>query len=244
MQSETVGELAKALAKAQGDIAPAAMDRDNPFFKSKYATLTSLWESARKAIAANGLAVTQTTELFDNGDMVLITTLMHASGEWVRGAYPIKAVGGKPQELGSAMTYARRYAFGAILGLSSDDDDDGNAASGNSKPQQSTVRQEVTHPVTVAESDKRQSATSSSNGNGQVTEKTLKRLHAVGGKLYGGEWEAKRHAIVSAKTKKRTESSKELTEVEAIALIDGMETKLHAELAAINADPFSEQVPA
>ena len=130
MQSETIGALAAALAKAQGAIKPAPMDRDNPFFKSKYATLTSLWESARAALAANGLAVTQATDFDNDGKIVLVTTLMHSSGEWIGSVYPVDPVDRKPQSLGSAITYARRYAFGALVGLSSDDDDDGNAGNG------------------------------------------------------------------------------------------------------------------
>ena len=138
MQSETIGALAAALAKAQGAIKPAPMDRDNPFFKSKYATLTSLWESARAALAANGLAVTQATDFDNDGKIVLVTTLMHSSGEWIGSVYPVDPVDRKPQSLGSAITYARRYAFGALVGLSSDDDDDGNAGNGNGAQQSAT----------------------------------------------------------------------------------------------------------
>ena len=147
MQSETIGAIAAALAKAQGAIKPAPMDRDNPFFKSRYATLTSLWESARAALSANGLSVVQTTDFAESGDLVLVTTLMHSSGEWVGSAYPVRAKDNTPQALGSALTYARRYAFGALVGLTSDDDDDGNTANGAQQPAHRTPAQNVPPPA-------------------------------------------------------------------------------------------------
>ena len=99
----------------------------NEFFKSKYADLASVIDAARNALSKNNLAVIQTTQTI-NGELVLFTTLSHSSGEWIRGEYPIKPVKQDPQGFGSAMTYARRYAFSAITGIASEDDD-GNAAS-------------------------------------------------------------------------------------------------------------------
>jgi hypothetical protein len=122
------------------------MDRDNPFFKSKYATLTSLWESARAALAKNGLAVTQATDFDGEGRLVLVTTLLHSSGEWIGSVYPVEPADRKPQTLGSALTYARRYAFGALVGLSSDDDDDGNAAQNGAQQKAQPERKSAAPP--------------------------------------------------------------------------------------------------
>jgi len=122
MQSETIGALAAALSKAQADITGALKDSSNPFFKSKYADLASCWDACRKQLAANGLSVIQTTEWNPNGVM-LMTTLAHASGEWIRGELPIRAKDESPQAQGSAITYARRYALAAIVGLAQIDDD-------------------------------------------------------------------------------------------------------------------------
>lgn len=128
--SLTVGELAKSLAHAQGVMRPAKKDRSNPFFKSSYADLATLWETARAALSDNGLAVIQSTE-FDAGEMFVVTVLLHESGEWVRGRYRLKPVKDDPQSVGSAITYARRYALSAMVGITSEDeDDDGNAATG------------------------------------------------------------------------------------------------------------------
>jgi hypothetical protein len=131
MQSEAIGALAAALSKAQADITGALKDSSNPFFKSKYADLASCWDACRKQLAANGLSVIQTTRMAEQG-LVLVTTLAHSSGEWIAGEMPVLiAVQGKsgefkevtPQAQGSGITYARRYALAAIVGLAQVDDD-------------------------------------------------------------------------------------------------------------------------
>ena len=126
-QSATIGALAAALAKAQAAFKPALKDAANPFFKSKYCDLAGAIESCRDALSANGLALVQSTDAGDK--MVLHTTLLHASGEWISSTYPITAVKTDPQGIGSAVTYARRYSMMALLGIAAEDDD-GEAAHG------------------------------------------------------------------------------------------------------------------
>jgi hypothetical protein len=124
MQSDSIGALAAALSKAQADITGALKDSSNPFFKSKYADLASCWDACRKQLAANNLAVIQTVYVnWDKDESVLATTLAHSSGEWIRSELPIRAKDGSPQAQGSAITYARRYALAAIVGLAQIDDD-------------------------------------------------------------------------------------------------------------------------
>ena len=122
MQSETIGALAAALSKAQADITGALKDSQNPFFKSKYADLASCWDACRKQLAANGLSVIQTTQMTDQG-LMLVTTLAHSSGEWIAGEMPVLTKDASPQGQGSGITYARRYALAAIVGLAQIDDD-------------------------------------------------------------------------------------------------------------------------
>lgn len=134
-QSDQINELATALAKAQAEIGHASKAADNPFFKSRYADLPAIYNAARPALSKHGLAVTQLTEFADGDKVSIVTTLMHSSGQWMRGWYPVRPVKADPQGLGSAITYARRYAYSAMVGVASDDeDDDGNAASGKSMP--------------------------------------------------------------------------------------------------------------
>lgn len=128
MQSESIKELATALAKAQGVMAGAKKDCTNPFFHSKYADLASMWDACRQPLSENGLSVVQTTHV-DADRVYLLTQLFHNSGEWIQGKYPITPTKNDPQGMGSAITYARRYTLAAIVGIAPEDDD-GNAASG------------------------------------------------------------------------------------------------------------------
>lgn len=123
------GKLAEALAAAQGELKPAAKDSKNPFFKSSYADLTSVWECIRAALSKNGLAVVQTLDVQgDKALTVLKTMLLHKSGEFITSTYPVKPIKDDPQGVGSAITYARRYALSALVGVVADEDDDGEAA--------------------------------------------------------------------------------------------------------------------
>lgn len=125
--SSTIGQLAEALSKAQAKITGALKDSANPFFKSKYADLASVWDACREQLSANGLAVIQTTDVDPEGVLV-ITTLAHSSGEWIRGRLRMVPTKSDPQGVGSCLTYARRYALAAIVGVAQVDDD-ANAAS-------------------------------------------------------------------------------------------------------------------
>ena len=127
-QSEQIGKLIEALSKAQGEITGALKDSKNPFYKSSYADLASCWDACRAQLSKHGLAVVQTTEPNQDG-VTVVTTLAHSSGEWIRGTLPMKPVKNDPQGIGSCITYARRYALAAIVGLAQIDDD-ANAASG------------------------------------------------------------------------------------------------------------------
>jgi hypothetical protein len=131
-KSETIGKLAEALSKAQGMMKGAIKDSQNPFFKQSYADLSSVWEACREPLSKNGLSVTQTTRTGDGGEPVIITTLLHLSGEWVSGELQMKPVRTDPQSVGSAITYGRRYALSAIVGIAPEDDD-GETAQGRSK---------------------------------------------------------------------------------------------------------------
>jgi len=124
-----LNELAAALAKAQGEIHPAPKDADNPFFKSKYASLPAVREAMQQAFADNGLSVVQIPEVID-GQLRLRTILLHASGQTLDcGSLSADVDLSNPQKIGSAITYFRRYSLAAISQTVADEDDDGNAAS-------------------------------------------------------------------------------------------------------------------
>ncbi len=127
-QSEQINELAAALNKAQAQMMGATKDAKNPFFKSKYATLNSVWEAVKDAVLANGLTVLQPIYLNQNQPVVK-TTIMHTSGQFITSECPIVcAKANDPQALGSAITYARRYSLASMLGVMTDEDDDAERA--------------------------------------------------------------------------------------------------------------------
>jgi hypothetical protein len=138
-RSENIATLAAALCAAQAEMRGAAKDASNPIFRSKYATLASVWDAAREPLTSNGLSVVQVPEASEPGTCTLTTVLLHTSGEWLSSTMsvpvlPQVVVKGQdpaqtPQGYGSALTYARRYALAAMVGIAPDDDDDGNGAS-------------------------------------------------------------------------------------------------------------------
>lgn len=120
--SESIKELATALAKAQGEMGGAKKGSANPFFKSKYADLAEVWEACREPLSTNGLAIIQTTAQDEKG-VTVETILAHTSGEWISGKLSMVPVKNDPQGIGSIITYARRYSLSAIVGIAPEDDD-------------------------------------------------------------------------------------------------------------------------
>lgn len=134
--SEQLDQLGTALAKAQAEIVGAKKDSANPFFKSDYADLASVWTACRKPLTANGLSVVQ-MPIMEAGAVGVSTLLLHASGQWVRSTLHANPKDLGPQAVGSVITYLRRYALAAMAGVSQIDDD-ANAAEGHQKPATTT----------------------------------------------------------------------------------------------------------
>ena len=150
MQSYMIDCLAKALAKAQGEMRGAVKDSSNPHFKSAYADLASVWEACRAALSSNGLAVTQTTKASDGTTVTLVTTLLHESGQWLRGELTMRPMKPDAQGVGSCITYQRRYALAALVGVAPEDDDGEGASGRQTKPEP--------RPVSVRDDEKAQRA--------------------------------------------------------------------------------------
>jgi hypothetical protein len=126
-KSESIKELAAALAKAQPLIQGAKKDKNNPAFKSKYADLSSVTEAIDSAIPAQGLSYVQVSHDRENA-AVIETVILHSSGEWMGcGPVAVPVVKHDAHGFGSALTYARRYSLSAAFGVVPEDDD-GNAA--------------------------------------------------------------------------------------------------------------------
>ena len=111
-----INELAVALCKAQSEMKGARALADNPFFKSKYADLESVWEAIREPFTKNGLCVLQPTSIID-GRLVVRTLLLHSSGQMIEGITPVKSKDESAQAMGSAISYARRYGLSSMCGV-------------------------------------------------------------------------------------------------------------------------------
>lgn len=150
-RSSEINELAASLNKAQKAMKGAKKDSENPHFRSKYADLASVWDAARDPITDNGLSVIQSPRLEFTGDgeacVELDTLLMHTSGQWIQDTLRMPLGKVDAHGIGSALTYARRYALSAFLGIAPEDDDGNAAVAGQAQAQ---ARKWVGKPDTKA----------------------------------------------------------------------------------------------
>jgi hypothetical protein len=121
-KSEQIDQLSAALVKAQKAVKPAVKDSKNPYFKSSYADLSSIWDACRKAISDNDLAVVQFPVSCMEG-VGVETILIHSSGQWLARDFVLPMAKADAQGGGSCITYARRYAMAAVMGVCTEDDD-------------------------------------------------------------------------------------------------------------------------
>jgi hypothetical protein len=163
--SECINELATALSAFQGEVQNAAKNSKNPFFNSTYADLGEVLNVARPLLGKHGLALVQSPNFSgtkEEGFVTVVSVLTHASGQWIRDELctPVFATTGKSgktelvsaQTVGSAITYCRRYAAAALLGISQQDDD-GNSTSGKDAPGNAREAKTVA-PAWTAEDEK------------------------------------------------------------------------------------------
>jgi hypothetical protein len=151
-------ELIKALCSARAEFSEIKKTKTNPHFKSKYADLDAVIAATQPALSKHGLAVISFPMLVTDA-AYLQTRLYHVSGEFIECTYALP-LGLKPQEFGSALTYARRYTLCALLNVAAEDDDDSNGA-GNTPP--------------VAKSQPTKPGNSASN----ISEKQIARMMSI-----------------------------------------------------------------
>src|SRR5215472_12782328 len=131
--SPSIGTLASALAKAQGELVNpekslvAAIRRDGPGTEQtfRYAPLSSGLDIVRKVLGQHEIATVQTTSIDQEGGLINLTTVLaHASGEWIASDWPVCPVceTATPHLMGAALTYARRYALFTLVGIAGEDD--------------------------------------------------------------------------------------------------------------------------
>ena len=131
--------MVQALAKAQGEIGDIPRNRTVTVqprsggqpYQFKYATLSAIIDAIRKPLSSNGLAYTQIISHDAETGYYILTTTLWFGNQFLSSKTPIIAEGQTNQQFGSALTYMKRYALAAILGIAADEDDDGSAADGN-----------------------------------------------------------------------------------------------------------------
>lgn len=125
LMSNQIESLVEALSKAQSLI--ENVSKDKQAYGYKYADLASCLAAVKKPLADNGLSVSQIVSQDKDGKQVLVTLLMHKSGQWLKSIFALENVIMKQcnslQQMGAGITYARRYALSAIVGLTQEDDD-------------------------------------------------------------------------------------------------------------------------
>lgn len=141
--SDTIIKLSEALCKAQKNFKTAIKKCINPYYHSKYADYSEILRCVKPALNNEGISILQPIR-----EDCVETILLHESGEWISSLTKIYCISNKPQDYGSAITYARRYGLSSILSIDSDDDDDGNTANGNVTDKNNKPKNQITtNPV-------------------------------------------------------------------------------------------------
>lgn len=171
-KSESIKEIAAALAEFNGKVAKISKDAKNPQFRSAYVTLDALIEATRPLLQEAGLSILQFPLTKESGEIGVQTVLVHSSGEYIESEAlymtptrmkqgGVFEIANDPQAAGSLVSYLRRYSYQAILNLNTGEDDDGNKAT----PNYSQTSKQATNQT--------------SNNVNNLTEKQVKRLFAI-----------------------------------------------------------------
>ena len=163
--SEKQDQIVPALIEARKKMTGAVKNEKNPFYKNVYATLPSVIECVNDPLLENGILVTQPTQIIE-GRVILVTELMHVSGQWKRGYLPIINKKQDDQGQGSSMTFTRRQGLLAILSIPTIDDD-GEASADPNEPERKKISEknkatknekDVPYPDEILISEKEQNA--------------------------------------------------------------------------------------
>ena len=171
LQSETLNELMPDFIKAVSELGNVTKDKQG--YGYKYAELSTIIETSRPILAQNHLVITQLVTVVDN-EPTLITTLFHKSGQFLRSCYPLVKAGVKQandaQQVGAAITYARRYALTAMLFIAQEDDD--AASVGKTTEQKNNVTPKPKSPT----NSKPSTQTTNSTPPPQANKSTMEQL--------------------------------------------------------------------
>lgn len=211
--------ICAAYVKARGDMS-ATVIKDAKGNFGKYATLAAIVEAITPHLAKHGLAVVQEASTDEQG-IVIETWLVHETGAMMQFTpLPLPLTDRKPQAVGSALTYGRRYALAAICGLAPDDDDGQAAQDAQNAPQRALATPASKHtrhaPTTPQDA-------STPTSKPRATHEQVHDLDTLGVKFYGGkQWPAERTRLSKAASKGAVQQPTELMESEIAKLIKGL----------------------
>lgn len=147
MYSENNIDLTKAQLAAQAEFTNASFNQDNPYFNSRYADLAQIREVTLPVLQKHELVITHTIAEVSDGFAVR-GWLVHApTGQYLFSDFPLPKTYEKPQAIGGAVTYGRRYTWGALCGIATEEDDDGNSAQGRPAPASSAPPAQTRTPI-------------------------------------------------------------------------------------------------
>jgi len=175
--------LAAALLAVQGEIGNATKSAANPFFKSKYADLNAVHDAVLPVMTKHGVQVQQSTG-WDAEGRFLLSTVLSVGDDAVTASWPLPT-SGTPQEMGSALTYARRYTLQTIAGIGAEDDD-GNAASKRKEAAKPDGKAAITIKALQTITDR---ASLTNWGNAEATKAAIKALEPAQGDLVRNAWQ-------------------------------------------------------
>jgi hypothetical protein len=137
MTSETLDKISPAWVAALNELTDVARSEtaDTGSYKYKYATLAAAAQQARTVLGKHELAVFQSSFSTGLGSVAVTTRVIHTSGQWIESDPLVMPAKGGPQDVGSALTYGRRYGLMSFLGLATDDDDGVGAQTAHAKPE-------------------------------------------------------------------------------------------------------------
>ena len=203
-------EFTAAMVKVQSELTGAKKDTANPFFKSKYADLSSVWDAIREPLTHNGFAVLQHITTDKANGMVDITTVVrHVGGGVDESTLSIPYGQPTAQNIGSAITYGRRYGLQSIIGICPEDDDGQNA----------TVGATPHPPPTAPPATKTAAPITTSIKEGDATEGQRKMVWAKLNKI-GCENDAAIHTKLTQILKRPIASTKELNRGDIKPVVD------------------------
>lgn len=223
--SDSVAAISAAIVKAQAEMPGAPKDTKGQVGNQVrfYADLTAVVDAARPVLAAHGLAYVQFPSDYSSGTVVVTTRLLHSSGEWMEADLPMPTGQNGAQGVGSAITYAKRYALMAVLGMASEDDDGGAASKPARKPP----------PAKAAPAPRHATATQITDGGSVAgpSEAQIKKMQAQFNEL-GLRDRQDRLAFIAAAVRP-VESSKDLAVAEASTVIDTLTEAIAGTIALV-----------